>query len=121
VIVILSIVMILIAYSMYVSKKQVPVEDSQIASPVQRTLYNKYYVDEIYNFIIVKPLYWLSSTFDKVVEQLGIDRLVNAFGGSVIVGSRTSRLLQQGSIGYYVFVMVIGVVLILVMNILKSN
>jgi NADH-quinone oxidoreductase subunit L len=121
VIVVLSIVMILIAYSMYVSKKQVPVEDGQIGSSVQRTLYNKYYVDEIYDFLVVKPLYWLSSTFDKVIEQLGIDRIVNAFGGSVIVGSKASRLLQQGSIGYYVFVMVIGVVLILVMNILKSN
>jgi NADH-quinone oxidoreductase subunit L len=121
VIVVLSIVMILIAYSMYVSKKQVPVEDTQIGSSVQRILYNKYYVDEIYHFIIVKPLYWLSSAFEKFVEQLGIDRIVNAFGGSVIMGSKASRLLQQGSIGYYVFVMVIGVVLILVMNILKSN
>jgi NADH-quinone oxidoreductase subunit L len=119
VIVILSIVMILIAYTMYVRKRQVPVEEGQIGSSVQRTLYNKYYIDEIYNFIVVKPLYWLSSTLDKVVEQLGIDRIVNAFGGSVVIGSKASRLLQQGSIGYYVFVMVIGVVLILVMNILK--
>ncbi len=115
----LSLVMIFIAYSMYVSKKQVPVEDNKIEG-LQKTLYNKYYVDEIYHAIIVKPLMWLSSIFDRVIEHLAIDRIVNAFGGTVVEGSKAARLLQKGGIGYYIFIMVIGVVLILMMNILNA-
>jgi NADH-quinone oxidoreductase subunit L len=120
VVVVLSIVSILIAYSMYVSKKQVPAQEGQIGSSVQNLLYNKYYIDEVYNAIVVKPLYWISKTLDSVIETLGIDRIINAVGGSVIVSSRAARLIQKGDIGYYIFVMVIGVVLILIVNVLNA-
>lgn len=113
VIVALTVVFIGIAYSRYVSKAHVPVAEGQIESGLQRTLYNKYYVDEIYDAIIVKPLYWISSVFDKVVETLGIDGLVNASGKVVVEGSKAARKLQTGSIGFYIFMMVIGIVLIL--------
>jgi NADH-quinone oxidoreductase subunit L len=113
VIVLLTLVFIAIAYARYVSKDHVPAGEGQITSALQRTLYNKYYVDELYDAIIVKPLYWISGVLDKVVEQLGIDGVVNASGKAVITGSKAARRLQTGSIGFYIFVMVIGIVLIL--------
>jgi NADH-quinone oxidoreductase subunit L len=119
VVVALSIVVILIAYSMYVGKKQVPAAEGQIRSSIQNLLYNKYYVDELYNAIIVKPLYWLSGIFDKVVEHLAIDKIINGLGSSVVAGSKVARLVQNGGIGYYVFIMIIGVVLLLALNVLK--
>jgi NADH-quinone oxidoreductase subunit L len=103
---------IVFAYSRYVSKGHVPAAEGQI-SGIQKTLYNKYYVDEIYDAIIVKPLYWISGVFDQVVERLGIDGLVNASGKAVVAGSRSARRLQTGSIGFYIFAMVVGIVLIL--------
>ena len=105
---------------MYVGKKQVPAPEGQIGSSVQNLLYNKYYIDEVYNAIIVKPLYWISKIIDSVIENLGIDRIINTIGGSVIVSSKAARLIQKGEIGYYIFVMVIGVVLILIMNVLNA-
>jgi NADH-quinone oxidoreductase subunit L len=112
-VVILTLIVIGYAYSRYVSKRHIPAEDGQMANPLQRTLYNKYYVDEIYESIIVKPLYWLSEQFYSIVEKSGIDRLVNASGRSVESGSNFARLLQNGRVGYYIFVMVIGIALLL--------
>jgi len=120
VIVVLTLVFIGIAYSRYVSKGHVPAAEGQISNGLQKTLYNKYYVDEMYDAIIVKPLYWISSVFDKVVEQLGIDGLVNASGKAVVSGSKVARRLQTGTIGFYIFAMVIGIVLILAALISKE-
>ncbi|HEY3402384.1 MAG TPA: NADH-quinone oxidoreductase subunit L [Ohtaekwangia sp.] len=102
-----TIVMIIIAYVMYVSKNQVPAAEGQI-SGLHKTLYHKYYIDELYNAIIVKPLYWLSGIFDTVIEKLGIDKIVNGVGESVVLSSKAARFLQPGTIGYYIFAMVLG-------------
>lgn len=107
----LTVVIIVIAYMRYVRKKHVPVADAQLAGPA-KVLSNKYYIDELYNAIIVKPLYWLSNVFDVFVERMGIDFIVNVFGSSVPEGGKITRLTQSGSIGYYIFLMVIGIVLI---------
>lgn len=114
-IVVATIVLIIVAYVRYAKNNHVPVADDQMGG-VQKTLANKYYIDEIYDAIIVKPLYWISGVFDAVVERLGIDKLVNALGNSVVWSSKGARLLQNGSIGYYIFIMVLGVVAILVAN-----
>ncbi|HEY9005296.1 NADH-quinone oxidoreductase subunit L [Ohtaekwangia sp.] len=114
-----TIVMIGIAYSLYISKDQVPVAEGQPVGGFQRLLANKYYIDELYNAIVVKPLYWFAGIFDSVIERLGIDKLVNALGGSVVAGSNATRLLQNGSIGYYIFVMVISIVIILAYAVIR--
>jgi NADH-quinone oxidoreductase subunit L len=64
-------------------------------------------------------MYWFSGIFDSIIERLGIDKLVNAFGGSVVAGSKVTRLLQNGGIGYYIFMMVIGIVLILAYAVIR--
>ncbi len=108
----LTLIVIVIAYMKYVKRKHVPVADVTLSGGA-KLLANKYYIDELYNAIIVKPLYWLSNIFDIFIERLGIDKIVNAFGGSVVEGGKVTRLSQSGSIGYYIFLMVIGIVLIL--------
>jgi NADH-quinone oxidoreductase subunit L len=66
--------------------------------------------------MIVKPLYWLSRKFEFFVERSGIDRMVNAFGDMVIFGSKIARLLQAGNIGFYIFIMVISIIVMLAAN-----
>jgi NADH-quinone oxidoreductase subunit L len=118
VIVVLTIVMIALAWFRYIKKSSVPLEPSE-TSGLQRVLSNKYYVDELYNGIVVKPLYGLSKVFYKFIELLGIDNLVNGLGKGVVYTSRGLRFLQDGSIGYYLFVMVIGIILILSLTIVS--
>jgi NADH-quinone oxidoreductase subunit L len=90
---------------------------------VQRTgfakvLENKWYVDEIYDAIIVKPLMGLSRFFEEAIEKSGIDRLINGVGRSVYWGSQQVRLLQSGQVGFYIFAMVIGMVVLFVIGFL---
>ncbi len=111
-VVVLTAVIIVSAYTGFVSRKSVPPADESTRGFL-KTLLNKYYVDELYHSVVVKPLYWASAQIELLIERMGIDRLVNGFGKSVIVSSRNARFLQDGSIGFYVFVMVISIVIIL--------
>ncbi|MGX5820515.1 NADH-quinone oxidoreductase subunit L [Chitinophaga lutea] len=81
-----------------------------------KVLENKWYVDELYDAIIVKPLFALSRFFSDVVERSGIDGLVNGVGRGVKWGSRQMRLLQNGQVGFYVFAMVIGMIVLLAIS-----
>ena len=111
----LTLVVIGIAYFRFVKKKLVPLEDGQLGG-VSKTLYHKYYVDEIYDFLIIKPIHWFAKIGDVVVEKLAIDRIVNSFGQLVTASSQVLRRLQNGSIGFYIFVMVIGIIVILTLT-----
>ena len=111
----LTLIVIWIAFMRFVGKKQVPQEDGQLAG-ITKTLYHKYYVDEIYDFLIVKPLHWFSAIGDTVIETLAIDRIVNSFGQVVTAGSQLLRRLQNGSIGFYIFVMVVSIIVILTLT-----
>jgi NADH-quinone oxidoreductase subunit L len=118
VIVVLTIVTISFAWFTYVKRSSVPAEPSATTG-LQRVLSNKYYVDEIYNAIVVKPLYALSKVLYRFIELLGIDNMVNGLGKGVVYTSRGLRFFQDGSIGYYLFVMVVGIIVILSMSILS--
>ena len=119
-VVVLTLVMIIIAYVMYVRNNQVPETDANI-SGVQKVLYRKYYIDELYEAIIVVPLRVISSFFDIFVERLGIDQIVNMFGSATTNGSKGLRLLQNGNIGFYIFMMVIGIILILILSLFSGT
>lgn len=101
------------AYSKYVKGADVPVEDDQDRPALTNLSYNKFYVDELYDAIIRKPLDALSVFFYKVVDKLGIDGFVNSLGKGTIEASKSFRLLQAGNVGFYIFMMVAGIVAIL--------
>ncbi len=101
-----SVIMIIIAYS--VNRKPNFTESTGIA----KALENKWYVDEIYDAIIVKPIAALSGLLDKFAERRGIDGLVNGVGKTVRWGGDRLRLLQTGQVGFYIFIMVLGIVVL---------
>jgi NADH-quinone oxidoreductase subunit L len=75
-------------------------------------LANKWYVDEFYNAIIVRPLNALGKFFNSVIEKWVIDWLVNGVGRLVQYGSRQLRLIQSGQVGGYVLLMVVGILVL---------
>lgn len=81
-----------------------------------RILENKWYVDELYDAVIVKPLNALASFLNKFVERLGLDGIVNGVGRVVQYGSRQIRMLQSGQVGAYILLMVIGVVILFIVQ-----
>jgi NADH-quinone oxidoreductase subunit L len=81
-----------------------------------RVLQNKWYVDELYEAIIVKPLKSFGSFLKNVMEKSVIDGVVNGIGKVVNYGSRQLRLLQSGQVGSYVLLMVLSMVVIFVIQ-----
>ncbi len=74
-------------------------------------LANKWYVDELYNLLIVKPVNWVAAFFSKVVDQKIIDGLVNGVGRGVQFSARQLRWLQSGQTGSYILIMTVSIIL----------
>jgi NADH-quinone oxidoreductase subunit L len=85
-----------------------------------KVLANKWYVDELYNALFVKPLDLLAQFlvfFDKYV----IDGIVNGIGRLVQYGSRQLRLLQSGQVGGYVLLMVVGIIVLFLVELFVKH
>jgi NADH-quinone oxidoreductase subunit L len=88
--------------------------DTADATGFGKVLANKWYVDELYDKIIVQPLSSFAGFLKNIVERLVVDGLVNGVGRLVNYSSRQLRLLQSGQVGSYVLLMVLSMVLFLV-------
>jgi NADH-quinone oxidoreductase subunit L len=77
-----------------------------------KVLENKWYVDELYDKVFVKPLHRFGGFLKSVIENKVVDGLVNGVGRAVNYGSRQLRLIQSGQVGSYVLLMVLSMVLI---------
>jgi NADH-quinone oxidoreductase subunit L len=105
-----SLLMITVAYS--VNRKPAFVANRGLAKVLER----KWYVDEVYDAIIVRPLEALARVLDKFAEKKGVDGLVNGVGKVVVWSSDRFRLLQSGQVGFYIFVMVLGMVVLFALS-----
>ena len=79
-------------------------------NPLHKLLLNKYYVDELYDALIVKPIYrlclWCAQIFDVKV----IDGLVNGVATAVVAWALGLRRLQTGYVMNYALGMLVGAV-----------
>ncbi|MEN9907281.1 MAG: hypothetical protein RLZZ540_422 [Bacteroidota bacterium] len=97
---------ITIAFVKYIKQNQVPAEDAEITG-FAKLLYNKYYVDEIYDAIFVNSVNGLSRFFRDYVETT-LSAAVFGLGKVTNELSYQGKKLQTGSIGFYLFVFVLG-------------
>ena len=81
----------------------------------------KWYIDELYQAIIIKPLYAFSAFAERFIEKSGIDGIVNGVGRLIQFGSTRLRLLQSGLVGLYLFLIVIGIVLMFVIQLVYNK
>ena len=105
-----AIIGIVWAYSKYIKQGFVPKQDSEITG-FSKTIYNKYYVDEVYTSLIVKPINALSNFFRTTLEP-ALGNVVYGFGTVANGIGNQGKKLQTGSIGLYLFAFVIGVLAI---------
>jgi NADH-quinone oxidoreductase subunit L len=109
-----AVLALIYAYIKYVKNAHVPVADTEERPALTNLSYNKFYIDELYDAVIRKPLDALSGFFYKVVDRSGIDGLVNGLGKGAVESSKGLRLLQTGNVGFYIFMMVAGIIAILI-------
>jgi NADH-quinone oxidoreductase subunit L len=114
--VLVAVIGIVVAYVMYVARAQRPAEDDAQRSAPENLVYHKYYIDELYNGIIVKPVMALSNGLYRFVENGVIDPIANGFGRVTLASGQLLRFVQTGSVETYLLLMVLGIVLILGLN-----
>ena len=96
-------------------QKAVPGNDESIQG-IQKVIYRKFYIDELYDFVFVRPIQVLSTFFAQVIDFLVIDLIVEGVGKTVKTASDEIRKAQTGNVGYYIFMMVVSIALILVLT-----
>lgn len=107
---VVAIVAIVIAWMRYRTYKE------EEPGAFGRVLQNKWYVDELYDSVIVKPLNKLGTFAGSILEKGVIDGLVNGVGRLVSYGGRQMRWLQSGQVGSYVLLMVISMLVFFVLQ-----
>ncbi len=79
----------------------------------KKVLYKKYYVDELYDRIIVQPLLRASRFAWKVIDAGIVDGIVNGLGNLARAFGWFGSLFQTGSVNTYALFLAIGVLVIL--------
>jgi NADH-quinone oxidoreductase subunit L len=102
-----AVIAIIIALAKYIKKPEL-----NEPKGLGKILANKWYVDEIYDALIVNPLSSLGSFFKNVVEKSGIDGFVNGVGTFIQYSSRRLRLVQNGKVGTYIMFMVFSILVL---------
>jgi len=103
-----------IAYWLYLKNPRKPDDLARSMKPAYTTLLNKYYVDELYAFLVVRPLLWLSTVvFWKAADVVGIDGTVNGIAhGASAIGDGV-RHSQSGNTRSYAVWVVAGAIIVL--------
>lgn len=110
---------ILISAALYLRKTDLPERLGERFSGIYKILWNKYYVDELYDFIIVRPTLWIANriivavTDGKIIEGIvnGVPTIIGRF-------SLWLRGVQTGLVHQYATIMAIGAFIIVVIALL---
>ena len=106
-----TIILIVIVYAVTKFKKYSSTEPN---TGIAKVLENKWYIDELYDTVIVNPLHWFAGFLKNTIEKYVIDGAVNGVGKLVGYGSRQFRLVQSGQVGSYILMMVMALVLFII-------
>jgi NADH-quinone oxidoreductase subunit L len=99
-----------IAWEFYIRRPELPVELARQQQPLYKFLLNKWYFDELYDFLIVRPTLWLGRVLWKFGDGWVIDGLgPDGISARVLDVTRGAVRLQTGYLYHYAFAMLIGV------------
>ena len=76
-------------------------------------------MDEFSESVITKPVDGIGTASDQVLEKQIVDGTVNGTGVTVTWLSGLTKQLQTGHIGFYLFAMVIGIIIVLFTSLVK--
>jgi NADH-quinone oxidoreductase subunit L len=97
------------AWMAYIRDTTIPARFVATFPAVYRFLFNKWYWDELYNLIFVRPAFWFGRLFWKQGDQGTIDRFgPNGLASVTMLGSRVAAKLQTGLLSSYAFAMLLG-------------
>jgi NADH-quinone oxidoreductase subunit L len=111
--VVVALVGISIAVTLYLKSTEMPKKFTASFPALYRAVYNKWYIDELYDFAFVNPCKALGRFLWKGFDVLVVDGIVNGVANTVMAFSGVFRFMQSGYIYNYAVSMALGVVVIL--------
>ncbi|MDA0311508.1 MAG: NADH-quinone oxidoreductase subunit L [Gemmatimonadetes bacterium] len=110
---VLAIAVVATTFRMVGQKEIVPAAQDVELTGFAKVLYNKWYVDEFYDRVIVEPILRTSRFFWKVIDAGIIDGVVNGVGWTARGVGFVISMFQTGSVNTYAFILTVGVLVIL--------
>ncbi|MFT9330884.1 MAG: NADH-quinone oxidoreductase subunit L [Acetobacter persici] len=104
---------IAVAYLFYVARPDMPVALARSCGPFYRFLLNKWYFDELYDRIFVRPYGAIARILWKDGEEGAVEGLPRDLVQAAANGASDAVRLQTGSIALYAFTMLAGLVVVL--------
>ncbi len=112
----------LVAYQMYIRDPLSPRRLAAANPGLYRFLLNKWYFDELYDFLFVRPARWIGNVLWRQFDDNLVDRtLVEGLGARVKDITAQVVKLQSGYLYHYAFVMLIGVAALLTWMIARGG
>jgi NADH-quinone oxidoreductase subunit L len=105
-----SIIGIALAWVMYIRLPGIPTLLAWRLKPAYELLLNKYYIDELYNFVVTRPLFWTSgNVLNRAIDTYVIDGAANGAGLAVETSGQVARRAETGNVQHYALVYLLGV------------
>jgi NADH-quinone oxidoreductase subunit L len=101
------------AWSVYVKNNTLADEDDEVTSFTHKLLAGKYFMDELYDKVIRKPIDALSAFIAKYVNPGVIDGLTNGSGKLAVLAGNALRNTQTGHLFHYILLFIIGLIALL--------
>jgi NADH-quinone oxidoreductase subunit L len=103
-----------LAWLMYIRAPYLPGRIAATNRPLYDFLLNKWFFDEIYDFVFVRPAAWLGRFFWKRGDGTVIDGAIDGVAmGVVPTFTRAVNRVQSGYVFHYAFAMVVGLAVLL--------
>jgi NADH-quinone oxidoreductase subunit L len=115
----LAVTMIAVAAAVVGGRRYRPTEESPPPRGFTGVLYNAWYVDEIYDTTIVKPILAVSRGLARFVDTFLIDGIVNGVGQASRAFGWVGSRLQTGQVNSYAFALVAGVLILVALVVLQ--
>jgi NADH-quinone oxidoreductase subunit L len=108
-----TLVGIAFAWLMYIRQPGLPGAMAERATALYRLLLRKYYVDELYNTLVSRPLFWIAGpALARGVDQCGIDGMVDGSAATVENSGEAVRRIETGNVQHYLLAYLLGAVAI---------
>jgi NADH-quinone oxidoreductase subunit L len=117
--VVIAVIGIGIAYTLYIANPAIPGRFTSAFPALHRAVYNKWYIDELYDFLFVNPCKALGNMLWKGFDVVVVDGIVDGVGKVVMGLSGMVKGLQSGYVHNYALSMALGAVLIVAFYIFR--
>jgi NADH-quinone oxidoreductase subunit L len=110
-----AIASIYVAYQLFVVSGVLPADKEEDLKWWQKIIHRKFYVDELYDNIVRKPVDFMGKVCFKFLEKIVMDGIVDGIGNTTLFLGERIRKIHIGNIAYYIMVMTGAIIAIFAM------